>query len=580
MPVIPCKSDFRATRAISTSLVIALAAIAGCTPERGDDRSVGKDRIEIVQQYADNVLEYGRDQWSGMNTPLLVDGINVDTREPVYWRYNGEEFIVSNLASQQNLFRFLTGLSNLTGDPKYKDAAKSSIQYHFDHLISSCGLLHWGGHQIIDLKTVKPTGKFYGDSHELKNSFPFYELMHEVDEKATARYLRAFWNAHIKDWKTLDMNRHGPYGLEMGDLWDNEFGYPHPFYEGDGLSFINTGTDLIFAAGMLHAFGGDPAARTWAERLAGLYVQARHPETGLGAYQYSKPRQLKEPVIPMTRDIHTWAHYGDRARNQFSPEYGEVAREGWALWGNRVRSIYVRNAMVMLGMAELLDDDGKLFLDWTVDGLKALAEQVYIPESNIFRPMWADGTDLTGHLMPRKGYYGDKGDKFAAQKADLEFLMTFARAYRLSGEKILWETAKQMARGLGLGDIGHPDGVPRLNMDLNDPHYEGPSPEEIFTLLELYRSNEHPAFLERAEMVADRLIKERFRYGFFLPGPDYIHANFNTLEPFAIITLEATLRGHTDTVPMHVGSRGYIHGRFDGFGNTRDHIAIWSRKRE
>lgn len=31
------------------------------------------------------------------------------------------------------------------------------------------------------------------------------------------------------------MNRHGQYGLAMGDLWENEFIQPEPFFEGDGI---------------------------------------------------------------------------------------------------------------------------------------------------------------------------------------------------------------------------------------------------------------------------------------------------------------------------------------------------------
>jgi hypothetical protein len=170
------------------------------------------------------------------NIPLLVDGINVDTREPVYWLHDGEQYIISNLASQQNLFRFLTGLSNLTGDSRYKNEAKSSIQFHFDHLVSSCGLLHWGGQQIIDLITLEPTGR-----------------------------------------KNLGRTSCRPLCTSS----------------------------------------------TSGNRTRCISVQ--------------QTPQLEEPVIPMTKEVHTWAHYGDRARNQFSPEYGEVAREGWAFWGKRVK---------------------------------------------------------------------------------------------------------------------------------------------------------------------------------------------------------------------------------------------------
>ncbi|MFW6279670.1 MAG: hypothetical protein ACOC2T_01435, partial [Planctomycetota bacterium] len=117
-------------------------------------------RLDVVHQFADSVLEYGLDQWSGEDSPLLADGVDVRTHEPVTWRYNGKEYIISNLASQQNLFRTFTGLSNLTDDPRYRRAAEDAVEYHFEHFQARSGLLRWGGHQFIDLRTLQPVGDF------------------------------------------------------------------------------------------------------------------------------------------------------------------------------------------------------------------------------------------------------------------------------------------------------------------------------------------------------------------------------------------------------------------------------------
>ncbi len=562
-------------------LVLSGAGVSGCNSEDSGYTDQDRERLELVREYAYRVLEAGADRWSGQNTPLLADGINVDTGEPVVWRYDGEEYIISNMANQQNLFRVLTGLSNLTEDNHYKEAAQASIRYHFDHLSSECGLLRWGGHQFIELENLDYVGHFDANQHEFKNNFPYYELMWETDQEATTRFLRAFWNAHIFDWETLDMNRHGRWGLEMGDLWENEFGDPEPFFEGDGLTFINAGSDLIYAAGLLHQFNGEQGALDWAHRLHGMYVAARHPDTGLGVYQYSKPIRREEPVLPMTTERHTWATYGDRAENQFSPEFGEVAREGWVMWGNRVKSIYVINGFMQLGLAEAMGEDGMEFLEGTASGLRALAEQVYDPQENHFPPMWADGTVLTGKTAPRFGYYCradlncDPDSVWEPLKVDMEFLMTYARAFRLTGDDIFWDTARQMARGLGLGEIGRrPSQEVALNMDA-----EGSGYEEIFALLELYRAAEHPDYLERARIVADRMVAEHYHNGFFLPSRNHVNANFDALEPLALLTLDAVLQGTPENVPAYVGGRGYIHGRYDGFGRTRDHIAIWSQRR-
>jgi hypothetical protein len=77
-------------------------------------------RLNAVKIFAENVFASGSDRWSGQATPLLADGINILTGEPVEWIYEGEHYIIHNLASQQNLFRTLTGLSNITGDEQYR----------------------------------------------------------------------------------------------------------------------------------------------------------------------------------------------------------------------------------------------------------------------------------------------------------------------------------------------------------------------------------------------------------------------------------------------------------------------------
>lgn len=551
-----------------------------------EDSNFDNERLELIKEYADRVLHHGADRWSGKNTPLLADGINIDTGEPVVWRYQGEEFLISNMASQQNLFRLLTGLTNLTGNEHYKEAAKESIKYHFDNLVSESGLLRWGGHQFIDLKTLEPVGHFDADLHEFKNTFPFYELMWETDEEATERFIKSYWNAHMFDWETLDMNRHGQWDLEEGHQWQNEFSDPEPFFEGDGLTFINAGSDLIYAAGLLYRFNGEQGALDWANRLHGMYLKARHPETGLGVYQYSKPRASREPIQPMYELRHTSQRYGDRAQNQFGLKFGDVAKEGWVLWGTRVKSIYVNNGFMQLGMAEAMGDDGTEFLQGTADGLRALTNYAYKPENNHFVAMWADGTELTNRTVPQYGYYCQRiltneincsaENMWSPLEADMEFLMTYARAYRLTGDPIFWETARNMALGLGLGEIGkRPGEGVTLNMNADGSDYE-----EIFALLELYRAAEHPDYLNRAKVVADRIIKKHFHNGFFLPSEDHIHANFDSLEPLAILTLEAVLRGTPEKVPSHVGGAGYIHGRFDDMGRTNDSRAIWPVKRE
>ena len=538
--------------------------------DAGDVRTAADAaRFEAVVTFANNVLEKGRDRYGEKPTPLLVDGINVDTFEPVTWVHRGEAWIPSNLASQQILFRTLTGLSNLTGDPRYKQAALDAIAYHFDLLRSPCGLLFWGGHRFVDLRT----GNFVGEqnSHELKFSLPFYQLMWDLNPAATEQYLKALWNAHVLDWATLDMNRHGRYGKEMGTLWENTFEDPEPFFEADGLTFLNCGSDLIYAGALLYRFTGDEDALTWSKRLAQQYVKARHPETGLGVYQYTKPVRRQQP--PETGPLPTTSNYGDRAENQFGAEFGEVAREGYML--RNPGSIYGNNAILQLQLAELLGDEGNEFLTWTRDGLLAFARHGYDPETNLCRPMWADGTDLTDYVMKRDGYYGKAGTVIRVQSAPPLLLWSYTLAHRLTGDPAIWETARAMARGNGLGDPGTAPGVEmQVNLDTANA-----DPVALYAVLEMIRIVDNPAYRDLARRIGDNIVRQRFHKGFFLPSADHINANFDALDPLALLALDALLRGKPEAVPRYNSGRGYIHGPHDGLGRTTDGPAIWSKKR-
>ena len=125
------------------SAALLLATLAGApAQEHQADRF-----IQSVRFFAEVALKDGRDIYGPKQTPLFVDGINFETRKPVQWKSrDGHAWVLSDLGNQQVFFRTLVGLSALTGDPKYKQAAVDATRYAFDNLIEN-GLLAWGGHR-------------------------------------------------------------------------------------------------------------------------------------------------------------------------------------------------------------------------------------------------------------------------------------------------------------------------------------------------------------------------------------------------------------------------------------------------
>jgi pectate lyase len=198
------------TRNAGIRLVVWSICLAGFFA--GDlyaDPNESSEYLDAVREFADNVLKYGRDTYGPKHTPLFVDGLNIHTHEPVKWiNPDGYKCVLWNLASQQSLMRTLDGLSTITGDPKYREAAMQAIKYAFGHLQAPNGLLYWGRRAAYDASG----DKVYGNVHGFKPNYPYYELMWKVDSNATRRFIEAFWSAHILDWSDLDMNRNGRLG--------------------------------------------------------------------------------------------------------------------------------------------------------------------------------------------------------------------------------------------------------------------------------------------------------------------------------------------------------------------------------
>ena len=90
---------------IFLALMSGVVAASACwAAETAPAPAEAERYIKVVREFADNVLKHGRDKYGPKHTPLFVDGLDVNTREPVKWKHDGQTWIMSNLASQQNLF--------------------------------------------------------------------------------------------------------------------------------------------------------------------------------------------------------------------------------------------------------------------------------------------------------------------------------------------------------------------------------------------------------------------------------------------------------------------------------------------
>ena len=502
--------------------------LATHTPEANNNSKY----LDAVRTFADNVLKYGRDTYGPKHTPLFVDGLNVHTHEPVKWiDPDGTRWVLSNLASQQNLFRTLDGLTKLTSDPKYRQAAVEAIEYAFANLRSPNGLLHWGGHEAYDLAADKPRGR---NRHELKYNYPYYELMWQVNREATKQFIESFWAAHILDWSILDMNRGAGIGQRLEEPWNHEYKGGPTFFKSkwNARAHFSTASSLIHSGTVLYKLSSQHEPLVWNRRLAKRYVDTRHPKTGIALPMYNGPitplgDDLKEHFRNPRTIFFPWRPFEEK-RGMVWPE--ETMTHGWI-------------SLFLVG--NTLGEKGRNFTQWALEEFTAWGKAAYRKKDNSFIPILTDGTRIEGYVSKRSNTYGPKGAVAKSLFVDLSFFWGYAVAYRATGDKFMWQMVRDIALGNDFGDVGQTSAhTAELQSNTTCSHAYA-----VFGFLELYAKTKKRAYLQTAQRIGDNILAKRFHKGFFVPTKRHIYTRFDCFEPLALLHLHAATKSKTGSIP-------------------------------
>jgi len=532
--------------------------------------------LDAARVFADQVLAHGRDTYGKKHTPLFVDGVNLDTGAPVEWIYggawedlpvkkrnkyeifavqeSGDRWMLSDLANQQTLFRTFDALGALTGDPQYRQAALDANLYALRHFQSRSGALYWGGHIAYDVRA--DTLVIEQHMHELKFHLPHYPLLLAANERDALRSIEGFWDVHVVDWKTLDINRHGD-ALTRSPAkfpWKHRYVPVPPPFPGEGLSFCGTGCDLILAALEHHRASGDSAPIAWALRLATRYSEARNPDTGLVGYQFTIPEN-------------------DRVRAQF----GAAQNEATILTPDMIRFRYPRMAVCWFYFADLVGEEYAAYFNReAVRDLVAFSRHAYDPEGNRVKGIFTDGRPIP---EGKTGYYADgegEGGRLRPLRADPIYFRAFAMAWRVSGgtDPEIRNTTRTLARKFKLAEIGNSLAEVTLppKIKASDPHF-------LYGALELYRASGNKTFLTLAEIIAANIVSDRMRNGYFIPRSDHVNTRFDCDEPLALLHLHAALHGSPASLPTPWPSTPYFRCNFEGHGRGNDTQHIYGQKR-
>lgn len=539
-------------------------------------------RLHAVINHVENVLKYGGQY--NPNTKLLPDAINTLTGEPAKWTFpNRAKVAYSDLANQQNFLRTLVALSMVTNNNKYKQAAYDTLDEFMANYQDRHGLFYWGGHRIINMDTLEvQSTEAENGPHELKNMLPYYDLMFEVNEAATIKFMEQLWTAHFR-WETANMNRHGSYSTAYNP---NVFGQPMiddvivlgenglPVIPNDSpgdLPFVNAATDLAYAAFMLSDHRGDVEPRNWAKYLMKQYYLASHPETHMTVYQY-KTTQISKSAIECSNPSYTNSGCGDRVARQFR-DFGEIAREPFVQWKN-TQAVYVDNTLMMLEVASKFDVPE--FVTRSREYLEGYYDNAYIRVDgrNKIIPMFFDGTVTYGYVTPEPGYYGPSNMRLDYVDLPTSFLLPTLRTILLSDAKDqlkLWTYFREMVETYGLGDVGELGGKnPNLKLDVSVK-----DPFALMTMVELYNHTKNKDYLDLARAIGNNIVKEKFHRGFFIENDIMLYSRLDQPDTLALLILDGVIRGiDSDLMPYYLADSGYIHGYMlanDGVTETRDY---------
>ena len=284
-----------------------------------------------VKTMLETLIEHGRDHYGLEHSPLFAAILTADTLEcpenppphrtlPIRLdpgRPKRRAAGGSNLLYDQATLKCMDLMTQLTRDPKYRQAALDALRFQLNRAVDAKGFPAMGGHYNWNFYTDQIDAD--GDYHELWYWPMAWRLWWAADAVKTRAYVDKIWEWHVVDKATGETNRHS----------DGQHGWSFTYCDGTLMSawaFMATKSD-------------DVKYRQWCARVAGYHWGRRNPDTGLSpgsGGQYGM-KVARFDTRHFTTTNMPWARYlieaGRRTDNAELVAMGRAILDGYAKCG-------------------------------------------------------------------------------------------------------------------------------------------------------------------------------------------------------------------------------------------------------
>jgi hypothetical protein len=227
--------------------------------------------LKVVQRYADTMITQARDTYGPQPSGLFLSAFDRTTMKPLTTRPASpggvrradrsgpawEALTGANPQLDENLLRVLYLLTEITGEPRYAQAADGEVKWFFDHAQSPVtGLLPWGEHLAWEVMTDKPISGGDDAVHEFARPWLLWDRCYNLAPEASKRFALGLWEHQIANHKTGGFDRHAPIH-EHGPV--------------DGKDFPRHAGFYIGTWGYAYRYTQDPVFLTAIETLVGRF---------------------------------------------------------------------------------------------------------------------------------------------------------------------------------------------------------------------------------------------------------------------------------------------------------------------